>query len=166
MDEPATPVDEELSWEVAPLAIEPETRLQIRVSATDNDEHNGAKRGYASTQAFLVVTTARLEEELLRREVELRRALERALETERVVRDNVYRLMDAGWKKEGRLPENVVSEMIGLGKEQRQLAKQVGRISDSMELLLAERHHNGLAVPNEVEDGPSKGPRPRSAGGR
>ncbi len=144
-------VEESPAWEIGPLQIEPERRLDIRVFAKDNDGLHGSKPGFASTQSFLVVTPQRLGEEFLRREEEQRRLLERVVNDERLVRDSVYRLIDQAWKAEGALSELVVKDMAGLTRTERQLARTVTGVSGAMRLIRDEMLNNRLGETEEIE---------------
>lgn len=148
---PGPRVTQETAWEVGPLAIVPEKRLEVRVFAVDNDGLNGPKTGYAATQSFLVVTPERLGEEFLRREEEQRRQLERVIEAERIVRDSTYRLIDASWKLEGALSTDVRKEMVALARTERQLSRQVGSIAGAMRLLRDEMQNNRVGELEEAE---------------
>jgi hypothetical protein len=149
--DPAPLVEDEPVWEVGPLSIEPEKRLEVRVSATDNDAQNGPKTGFAAAQDFLVVAPEKLLEEFQRREEELRRVFERALERERSVRDGVYRLADEAWKEDRPLSSEVVNEMIALAKTQRELSRQLSDIAAAVSLLLDEMRNNRIDEVLEVE---------------
>ncbi len=147
---PGPVVEEEPAFEVGPLKIEPEKRLDLRIFARDNDGLHGSKTGYAATQSFLVVTPERLGEEFLRREEEQRRILERAVAEERAVRDASYRLIDEAWKAEGALPETAVKEMAGLARTERQIARQVTGITGAMRLLGDEMKNNRMGEEEEL----------------
>jgi hypothetical protein len=144
-------VEEEPVWELGPLHITPEKRLDLRVYAADNDGLHGAKTGYAATQSFLVVTPEKLGEEFLRREEEQRRLLERMTGEERAVRDAAYRLIDEAWKAEGGLKDDAVKEMVSLSKTERQLARQAAGIGSAMRLLLDEMRNNRIGELQETE---------------
>jgi hypothetical protein len=140
-----------VALEVGPLAIEPERRLDIRVTAADNDGIHGAKTGYAATQTYLVVTAERLLEEFFRREEEARRALERMVAEERNVRDACYRLIDEAWKNEGALADPPVREMVTLAKTERQLGRQVSGVAGAVRQILDEMRNNRVAELSETE---------------
>jgi hypothetical protein len=149
--EERTTVEESRAWEIAPRKIATEQRLDVRIYAMDNDGLRGAKKGLAATQSFLVVSAERLLEEFLRREEEQRRVLERCIGDERTVRDSVYRLVDEAWKIEGSLKDEVVREMVGFAKTERQLARQMVGISAAMKLILDEMRNNKIAEARETE---------------
>lgn len=149
--DPGPRVEEDPAWEIGPLKIEPETRLDVRVFAMDNDGIHGSKKGHAATQSFLVVTPERLGEEFLRREEEQRRLLERIVAEERAVRDAVYRLIDEAWKAEAPLREEVLKEMVGLARTERGLARQVSGIAGAMRLLRDEMRNNRVGELEEAE---------------
>ncbi len=151
LKEPGRRIEEAPVWEITPLHMEPDRRLDIRVFATDNDGIHGSKTGFASTQSFLVVTPQKLGEELLRREEEQRRILERATSDERLVRDTVYRLIDGAWRAEGALDEAVKREMEGLMRTERQLARQVTGVSGAIQLIRDEMLNNRLGETREVD---------------
>ncbi|MBI4604238.1 MAG: hypothetical protein HY721_19945 [Planctomycetes bacterium] len=151
VDAPAPLVEAEPAWELEPLAIEPEARLDARVFAADSDGIRGPKPGHAATQSFLVVTPERLGEELLRREEEQRRILERVVADERAVRDAVYKLAEEAWMKEGPLAEAAVQEMVALAKTERQLARQTASIAGAIQLISEEMRNNRLGEVEEMQ---------------
>jgi hypothetical protein len=149
--EPGPIVEEAPAFEVGPLGIEPERRLDIRVTAVDNDGIRGPKTGYAAAQSYLVVTPEKLLEDFLRREEEARRALERVVADERSVRDSCYRLIDESWRSEGPLADAAVREMVAAAKTQRQLSRQVSGVSGAVRQILEEMRNNRVAELSETE---------------
>jgi hypothetical protein len=144
-------VEEAPVFEVGPLGIEPERRLDIRITAVDNDGLHGPKTGRAAAMSYLVVTPEKLLEDFLRREEEARRALERVVAEERNVRDAAYRLIDESWKNEGPLADPPVKEMVAIAKTERQLARQVSGIAGAVRQILAEMRNNQVAELAETE---------------
>jgi hypothetical protein len=148
---PGPAVEMEHALEVAPLEVKPEERLDLRITATDNDALQGPKTAASAALSFLVVTPERLLEEFLRREEEMRRLFERALAEEKGVRDAVYRLIDEAWKQEGPLPDATVKEMASLARTERDLARQAGSIAGGIRMMLEEMRNNRVAELSETE---------------
>jgi len=147
-----TPIkDEKQVFSIDGLEIEPEKRLNIRIGATDNDALNGAKTGFSTIQSFLVVTAERLSDELIRREVEQRRVLEHIVEEERKVRDELYRLIDESWQKEGPIADADVKLMLALARTERSHGRALGSISSAVQQILAEMINNKLATEERVD---------------
>jgi hypothetical protein len=148
---PSASVEEARALEVGPLGIEPERRLDVRVTAGDNDGLHGSKTGRSATQSFLVVTPQRLGEDFLRREEEQRKILERVITDERGARDEVYRLIDEAFKAEGPLADAPVKDLARLARLERQLSRQVTGICGAMRLLRDEMVNNRLGENEEIE---------------
>ena len=150
LPEPTTPVEENLPWEIGALEIPVGERLQIRVSATDNDALTGPKTGFAAAHSFLVVTPERLAEEFLRREEELRRVLLKLIETEQGVRDEVYQMLAEPWRKEGALAEEIVRRMVVLSRSQRSLARRLGSLAEALVAIIEEMRNNKMSGTDDL----------------
>ncbi len=148
---PDRAIQSEPVWDTQELELPPGTRLDVRIVARDNDALGGSKVGRSALQSFLVVTLDRLGAELLRREVEQRRALERAVESERLVRDEIYRLLGEAWTKEGDLEAEVLQQMVALATSQRQLARQLEGVSGALKQIVEEMQNNRVDEANDTE---------------
>jgi len=137
-------------WEVKVLGIEPEKRLDVRIGAVDNDGLNGAKTGFSPLLSFLIVTPERLGDEFVRREVEQRRVLERLIAEERGVRDEIYRLIDESWQKDGPIADADVKLMLRLARVERQHGRALGSIADAIEQILAEMRNNRVGEADDL----------------
>ncbi len=149
LDPPAREFEDVLVWDLLPHAFEPGIRIDLRVRAVDNNAIRGAQTGESSRLAFLVVTPERLGEELLRREVEQRRALERALTLEKTIRDRVYSALNSTWRADGELAGTAIDEIVAAAKTQRQLSRQLAAIAGAIRQILDEMKNNRIA---EAED--------------
>ncbi|MEM7234573.1 MAG: hypothetical protein AAF517_20510 [Planctomycetota bacterium] len=150
-DEPGPRVEDVRDWEVSSLNLVPEKRLNVRIGASDNDGLNGSKIGFSGTQSFLVVTTERLGEEFVRREEEQRRMLERILETEKTVRDRVYEMIDQEWSQAGALGNEVVKDMLGLTRIERQHSRQLEAVAKAVQQILTEMKNNRVGEADDLE---------------
>lgn len=144
-------VARDIAWDVQPLGLAEDRRLDVKVFAVDNDGLRGPKRGYSQAEAFLIVSVERLLEDFLTREEEQRRILERALEDQRVLRDTAYRMVDEAWKREGPVGEPALSEMVRMARKERELARQMASISQAMKAILDEMRNNRIAEAAETE---------------
>src|SRR5690606_34892939 len=143
-------VSAEPAWDVASLAIKPERRLDLRVGAEDNDALHGAKTGWSRIVSFLVVTPERLADEFVRREEEQRRVLERLLEKEKEVRDEVFRLVNESWSKEEPIEDEVVREMLAIARIERQHSRQCEGVADAIRQIVVEMENNRVSEADDL----------------
>ena len=145
------PLDAETEWDIARLKIEPEKRLNLQVGAADNDAVSGSKRGYSGIMSFLVVTPEKLGEEFLRRELEQRRALERMIAQERVIRDQAYSMVDDTWSKPGEISREDLRKMQDISRSERQHARQLESIASAIEHILLEMENNKIGEADDLK---------------
>ncbi len=145
------PLDAETEWDIARLKIEPEKRLNLQVGAADNDAISGSKRGYSGIMSFLVVTPEKLGEEFLRRELEQRRALERMIAQERVIRDQAYSMVDDTWSKPGEISREDLRKMQDISRSERQHARQLESIASAIEHILLEMENNKIGEADDLK---------------
>ena len=145
------PLDAETEWDIARLKIEPEKRLNLQVGAADNDAISGSKRGYSGIMSFLVVTPEKLGEEFLRRELEQRRALERMIAQERVIRDQAYSMVDDTWSKPGEISREDLRKMQDISRSERQHARQLESIASAIEHILLEMENNQIGEADDLK---------------
>ena len=145
------PLTAETEWDIARLKIEPEKRLNLQVGAADNDAISGSKRGYSGIMSFLVVTPEKLGEEFLRRELEQRRALERMIAQERVIRDQAYSMVDDTWSKPGEISREDLRKMQDISRSERQHARQLESIASAIEHILLEMENNKIGEADDLK---------------
>ena len=150
LESPGEQVREDPVWEVSPLGIEPEKRLNVRVGATDNNGLTGPRTGYSGILSFLVVSIERLIEEFIRREEEQRRVLEKVVEDEKKTRDSVYGYIAEKWKSDGDLPEEVVQGMMVLARMERQQGRQVIAVAAAVDQILLEMKNNRVGEADDL----------------
>ena len=138
-------------WEIGPLKIKPQKRLNLQVGAGDNDRISGSKKGYSGIMSFLVVTPEKLGEEFLRRELEQRRLLERMTAEERAILDKVYAMVDQSWSKPGELSPDDIRKMLAIERSERQHGLQLKAIAAAVEHILEEMKNNGIGEADDIE---------------
>lgn len=146
-----TELSRDLAFDLEPLRVPEDRRVDVKAFALDGDGIRGPKRGFSPPVSFLVVTKERLLEDFLTREEEQRRVLERAVEDERAVRDAAYRMVDGAWKAEGPLDEPTAAEMVRMARKERELARQMAAVSQAMRSILDEMRVNRIAEAVETE---------------
>jgi hypothetical protein len=101
--------------------------------------------------SFLVVTPEKLGEEFLRRELEQRRALERMIAQERVIRDQAYSMVDDTWSKPGEISREDLRKMQDISRSERQHARQLESIASAIEHILLEMENNQIGEADDLK---------------
>lgn len=141
----------EAAVEVAEIGIEPERRLTITVSATDNDTLNGPNEGTSNTLEFLVVSDQKLMDDLLRRQEDQREAFQRILQREETIRDALYSAIYEQFKTEGALDTKTTNALTGHSREERTLVGHVESIAKAVEGILTELKNNRVGEADDIE---------------
>jgi hypothetical protein len=137
-------------FELAEHAIGIGVRLRLRVEATDNDALTGPKQGRSAELEFLVVSSQRLMDELLRRQEEQRQAFERVVEMTRGARDALYEALAGDLKRPGPVPVELGDTLDGLGRQERALATQCLSIAAAIEAILEEMLNNRVGAADDL----------------
>lgn len=145
------PLEAETAWDITRLKIEPEKRLNLQAGASDNDAISGSKTGYSGIMSFLVVTPEKLGEEFLRRELEQRRILERLIEQERAIRDQVYAMVDEVWSRPGEISPEALRKMQDISRTERQHGRQLESIAAAIEHILLEMDNNKIGEADDLK---------------
>ena len=145
------PLAEPVDWDITRFRIKPEKRLNLQVGAVDNDKISGSKTGYSGIMSFLIVTPEKLGDEFLRREIEQRRILERLVAQERVIRDQVYEMVDKTWSKPGEIGRADLRKMQEISRAERQHGRQLESIAAAVEHILVEMENNKIGEADDLK---------------
>ena len=127
-------------WELSPLSLPTGQFLSFQVEALDLDDVAGPNRGSSETYTLKVVTIEELSTELIRRQEEQRRELERIVVREEKERDLLRSL--AGGPVDG--PEAIRKTLQTLERSQRLAVRQTQGISDRLVQILEEMINNRI----------------------
>lgn len=123
--------------------VQPGDRLSIWAEAADNDPR-GPNVATTATLQLRIVSREAFGDELLRRELELRREFERLISTQNILKDAVERYVAVLADPEG---ENARQQAVGLARRQSSVAERCVFLAGQFRRILAEMETNRMARP-------------------
>ncbi len=133
--------------DLEPLGVPIGVGLRIAVQATDNNTLTGPGVGKSREFLLRVVSEEELREDLLRREIEQRKAFELALQHQEELTVEVKalaaNLADTG-ADATTVQEKLEADMLGWQRSQKQIGTNISKIADRFEEFLVEVKNNRL----------------------
>ncbi|MFZ4395477.1 MAG: hypothetical protein ACOYOU_07605 [Kiritimatiellia bacterium] len=142
---PATPptggvVRVDCAFELAPLRLEPDATLSLRIAARDGNTLSGPGQGQSANYTLRVVTESELRQDLTRREQALRQRLERLIQEQRVLADEA-RVFHAGTEV---IKDQGAARSLQVEKRQRQVQPALATIIAGLAQIRHEAYNNRL----------------------